>query len=115
LKTIKRKIDNRQRKAKDGRWNLRLYVAGQTPRSLAAISNLRTICEEHLNANYAIEVVDLLESPQLAMRDQILALPALVRFIPEPIKRIIGDLSDIEQVLVGLDLRAKGGHRAKNP
>lgn len=107
LKTTKRKLGNPQRKAAGDKWNLRLYVAGQTPRSLAAIRNLRTICEEHLKDGYRIEVIDLLKSPQLAMGDQILALPTLVRRLPEPLKRIIGDLSNIEQVLVGLDLRTK--------
>jgi circadian clock protein KaiB len=101
------KIGNSQHKAGGNKWNLRLYIAGQTPRSLAAIRNLRTICEEHLDGKYRIEVVDLLKSPQLAMGDQILALPTLVRRLPAPLKRIIGDLSNIEQVLVGLDLRAK--------
>ena len=105
--TRTRKIGNSQQKAGGNKWNLRLYIAGQTPRSLAAIRNLRTICEEHLNGKYRIEVVDLLKSPQLAMGDQILALPTLVRRLPAPLKRIIGDLSNIEQVLVGLDLQAK--------
>jgi circadian clock protein KaiB len=107
LKTTKRKLSNPQRKAAGEKWDLRLYVAGQTPRSLAAIRNLRTICEEHLKDGFRIEVVDLLKSPQLAMGDQILALPTLVRRLPEPLKRIIGDLSNIEQVLVGLDFRTK--------
>ena len=93
---------------KDGQdnWNLRLYVAGQTPKSLAAFSNLKRICEEHLEGgHYKIEVIDLLISPQLAKGDQILALPTLVRKLPEPVRKIIGDLSDTERVLVGLDLR----------
>lgn len=84
---------------------LRLYVAGTTPKSVLALKNLREICEEHLEGRYEIEVVDLLETPQLAQGDQILALPTLVRRLPEPIKRIIGDLSNTERVLVGLDLR----------
>jgi circadian clock protein KaiB len=84
---------------------LRLYVAGQTPRSLAAISNLKRICEEHLNGRYHIEVIDLISHPQLAQGDQILAIPTLVRRLPVPIRKIIGDLSDVERVLVGLDLR----------
>ena len=87
------------------RWELRLYVAGQTPRSLAAFANLRRICEEHLAGQYSIEVVDLLQTPQLAAGDQILAIPTLVRKLPEPVRKIIGDLSDTERVLVGLDLR----------
>ena len=84
---------------------LRLYVAGQTRKSLAAFANLKKICEEHLQGRYRIEVIDLLEHPQLAKGDQILAIPTLVRELPPPIKKIIGDLSDTEKVLVGLDLR----------
>ena len=84
---------------------LRLYVAGQTSKSLAAFANLKKICEEHLCGKYKIEVIDLLENPQLAKGDQILAIPTLVRKLPEPIKKIIGDLSNTERVLVGLDLR----------
>src|SRR5215216_441953 len=86
-------------------WELRLYVAGQTPKSLAAFANLKKICEEHLAGQYEIEVIDLLKHPQLASGDQILAIPTLVRKLPEPIKKIIGDLSNTERVLVGLDLR----------
>ncbi len=86
-------------------WDLRLYVAGQTPRSLAAFANLKQICEEHLAGQYRIEVIDLLENPQLGRGDQILAIPTLVRKLPEPVKKIIGDLSNTERVLVGLDLR----------
>lgn len=86
-------------------WELRLYVAGQTPKSLTAFANLKKICEEHLEGKYRIEVVDLLKNPQLARGDQILAIPTLVRKLPEPIKKIIGDLSNTERVLVGLDLR----------
>lgn len=89
----------------EGTWNLRLYVAGQTPKSLAAFANLKRICEEHLAGKYTIEVVDLLENPRLAQGDQILAVPTLVRKLPEPIRKIIGDLSNTERVLVGLDLR----------
>lgn len=88
-------------------YELRLYVAGQTPKSVAAISNLRRICDDHLNGRFQIEVIDLLEQPQLARDHQILAIPTLVRRIPEPIKKIIGDLSDTERVLVGLDLRPR--------
>ncbi len=84
---------------------LRLYVAGQTRKSLTAFANLKKICEEHLAGRYKIEVIDLLEHPQLAKGDQILAIPTLVRQLPPPIKKIIGDLSDTEKVLVGLDLR----------
>lgn len=86
-------------------FSLRLYVAGQTPKSLAALANLRKICDQHLSGRYRIEVVDLLVNPQLASGDQILAIPTLVRRLPEPIKKIIGDLSNTERVLVGLDLR----------
>ncbi|HIK07031.1 MAG TPA: circadian clock KaiB family protein [Trichormus sp. M33_DOE_039] len=86
-------------------WELRLYVAGQTPKSLKAFANLKKICEEHLEGKYRIEVIDLLENPQLAKGDQILAIPTLVRKLPEPVKQIIGDLSNTEKVLVGLDLR----------
>ena len=89
-------------------WQLRLYVAGMTPKSLTAFANLKRICEEHLDGKYAIEVIDLLVNPQLARGDQILALPTLVRMLPEPVKKIIGDLSDTERVLVGLDIRALG-------
>ncbi len=87
------------------RWDLRLYVAGQTDKSLRAINNLNRICEEHLEGRYSIQVIDLLEQPQLAAGDQILALPTLVRRLPEPVKKILGDLSNQERVLVGLDIR----------
>lgn len=90
-----------------GVWELRLYVAGQTPRALAAFANLKRLCEEHLAGRYAIEVIDLLQNPQLAAGDQILAVPTLVRKLPEPMKQIIGDLSNAERVLVGLDLRPR--------
>jgi circadian clock protein KaiB len=89
-------------------WELRLYVAGQTPKSLAAFANLKKICEEHLGGRYRIEIIDLLENPKLAKGDQIIAIPTLVRKLPEPIKKIIGDLSNTERVLVGLDLRQPG-------
>jgi len=88
-------------------WNLRLYVAGQTPRAIAALDNLKRICEEHLAGKYTIEIVDLLQNPQLARGDQILAVPTLVRKLPEPVRKIIGDLSNEERVLVGLDLRPR--------
>jgi circadian clock protein KaiB len=90
-----------------GEYCLRLYVAGQTPKSLAAIANLKKLCETHLAGRYTIEVVDLLITPQLAAGDQIVALPTLVRRLPPPLKRVIGDLSNTERVLVGLDLRSK--------
>jgi circadian clock protein KaiB len=86
-------------------WDLRLYVAGQTPKSLAALARLKAICEEHLAGRYTIEVIDLLEQPQLAREDQILALPTLVRKLPTPIQKIIGDLSNTERVLISLRLQ----------
>lgn len=89
------------------RWSLRLYVAGQTPKSVVALANLKRICEEHMNGCYEIEVIDLMESPQLAQRDQIVAIPTLVRKLPEPLKRIIGDLSNTDRVLVGLDVQPR--------
>jgi len=88
-------------------WELRLYVAGQTPNSIRAFANLKKIAEEHLKGKYTIEVIDLVKNPQLAAGDQILAIPTLVRKLPEPIKKIIGDLSNTERVLVGLDVRPK--------
>jgi circadian clock protein KaiB len=92
----------------DVHWTLRLYVAGQTPKSLAAFDNLKRLCEERLKGHYSIEVIDLLKNPRLAKDDQILAIPTLVRKLPPPVRRIIGDLSNTERVLVGLDLRQKG-------
>jgi circadian clock protein KaiB len=92
-------------------YELRLYVAGQTNKSLAAFANLEKICEEHLAGRYRIEVIDLLKSPQLAQGDQILAIPTLVRKLPQPIKKIIGDLSDTVRVLVGLDVRPAQGRK----
>src|SRR4026207_1896225 len=86
-------------------YRLRLYVAGQTPKSVLAFRNPKQICEEHLHGHYEIEIIDLLQNPQLAQGDQILAIPTLVRRLPEPIKKIIGDLSNTERVLVGLDLQ----------
>jgi circadian clock protein KaiB len=88
-------------------WELRLYVAGQTTKSITALANLRKYCEEHLKGRYQIEVIDLLKHPQLAEGDQILAIPTLVRKVPEPIRKIIGDLSNEERVLVGLDIRPR--------
>jgi circadian clock protein KaiB len=98
------KTSNTNAKSKQEMWNLRLYVAGQTPKSVTAFANLKKICEEHLKGKYTIEVIDLLENPRLAKGDQILAIPTLVRKLPEPLKKIIGDLSNTERVLVGLDL-----------
>ena len=88
-----------------GKWELRLYTAGQTPKSLAAIKNLKRVCEEHFAGRYEIEIVDLLKNPRLAKDDQIVAIPTLVRKLPEPVRKIIGDLSDTERTLVGLQLR----------
>jgi len=93
---------------------LRLYVAGQTPKSLAALSNLQRICAEHLNGVYDLEVIDLIKNPQLAAGDQILAIPTLVRNLPHPIRKIIGDLSNVDRVLVGLDLRGNS-REAQSP
>ena len=90
----------------EGIWSLRLYVAGQTQKSITVFANLKKICEDHLAGKYRIEVIDLLKHPQLAKGDQIIAIPTLVRKLPEPIKTIIGDLADTERVLVGLDIRS---------
>ena len=90
---------------KEYKWELRLYIAGNTPKSVKALSNLKKYCEEHLKDQYKIEVIDLLVQPQLAAGDQILAVPTLVRKVPVPIRKIIGDLSDEEKVLVGLNIR----------
>jgi circadian clock protein KaiB len=90
---------------KEERWELRLYVAGNTAKSITALNNLKKYCEEHLKGKYKIEVIDLLVQPQLAAGDQILAVPTLVRKVPEPIRKIIGDLSNEEKVLVGLNIR----------
>jgi circadian clock protein KaiB len=86
-------------------WNLRLYVAGQTPRSIRAFSNLKQMCEDRLAGRYTIEVIDLVKQPHLAQGDQIIAIPTLVRKLPEPIKRVVGDLSNLERVLVGIELQ----------
>lgn len=88
-------------------WNLRLYVAGQTPKSMTAIANLKRLCDEHLPGRHRIEVIDLMENPKLARTDQILAIPTLVRSLPNPIRKVIGDLSNSERVLVGLDIRPR--------
>ena len=89
------------------KWNLRLYTAGQSPKSLAALANLKRVCEEHLAGRYSIEVIDLLKNPRLAKDDQIVAIPTLVRKLPEPLRRLVGDLSDTERTLVGLQLRPR--------
>jgi circadian clock protein KaiB len=98
-------VGAKKQKDKAAVWSLRLYVAGQTPRSVAALSNLKRICDSHLAGRYQIEIVDLLLNPKLAAGDQILAVPTLVRKLPVPIKKIIGDLSNDERVLVGLDVQ----------
>jgi circadian clock protein KaiB len=89
----------------EGKWSLRLYIAGQSPKSMTAMTNLKRLCEQHIPGQYSIEVIDLMKNPQLAQVDQILAIPTLVRKIPEPMKRVIGDLSDTERTMIGLDLR----------
>jgi circadian clock protein KaiB len=109
-KTIRRHVSgSNSQRAKI--WQLRLYVAGQTPKSLVALSNLKKICENHLSDRYRIEVIDLLENPRLSSGDQILAIPTLVRKLPKPVRKIIGDLSDTERVLVGLNLLSAGPPR----
>ena len=104
--------NGRKRAAAENEWILRLYVAGQSARSAAALHNLEMICEENLAGRYRIEVIDLLKHPQLARGDQIVALPTLVRHLPPPVKKIIGDLSNKERVLVGLDLRPRVRRKA---
>jgi circadian clock protein KaiB len=96
---------------KNRAWNLRLYVAGQTAKSIAAIANLKRICEQHM-PSYHIEVIDLMQKPQLARNDQIVAIPTLIRKVPQPMKRIIGDLSATDRVLIGLDLVPVEAERA---
>lgn len=102
----------KQTPTRSAEYQLRLYVAGQSARSIAAVSNLKRICDGHLDGRYAIEVIDLLEQPHLAKRDEILAIPTLVRRLPPPIRKIIGDLSNVDRVLVGLDIvnLAQGSH-----
>jgi circadian clock protein KaiB len=100
----KRSKEEKPAKTVDDKWILRLYVAGQTPKALTAFTNLKKICEDQLKGKYSIEVIDLLINPQLGAEDQILALPTLVRKLPVPVRKIIGDLSNTERVLVGLDL-----------
>ena len=97
--------ENLTNKSKEAGWVLRLYVAGQTPKSVNAFANLKKLCAEHLEDKYHIELIDLLENPQLARGDQIVAIPTLVRNLPTPMRKIIGDLSNTDRVLVGLDLR----------
>jgi circadian clock protein KaiB len=101
-------IENRNDPAANEVWQLRLYVAGQTPRSVAAFANLKRICEENLAGRYEIEVVDLIKHPQLAAGDQILAIPTLVRKLPQPLRKIVGDLRDTQRALVGLQIRPAG-------
>jgi circadian clock protein KaiB len=100
-------IDRSETRTETETWNLRLYVAGQSPKSLRAYTNLMRLCEEHLDSRYSIEIVDLLENPQLAAGDEIVAIPTLVRRLPAPMRKIIGDLSDSDRVLVGLQLRPR--------
>ena len=106
----------RKRAAKGGapraEWELRLYVAGQSPQSLAALTNLKKLCEEHLAGKYQIEIVDLLKAPQLSRDDQIVAIPTLVRKLPQPVRKIVGDLSDTVRTLVGLQLRPAAPERS---
>ena len=109
MKSKKENSDKRIKKEKpvkktNDKWVLRLYVAGQTPKAITAFANLKKICEEQLKGKYSIEVIDLLKNPQLGSEDQILALPTLVRKLPVPVRKIIGDLSDTERVLVGLNI-----------
>lgn len=99
-------LTNHASTAENDFWELRLYVAGQTPKSLTAFANLKRYCEEYLAGKYRIEVIDLIEYPYLAQNDQIVAIPTLIRKLPEPVRKIIGDLSNKERVLVGLELRA---------
>jgi len=107
MKTSAARAVRERKNSKEPTWELRLYVAGQTAKSLQASANLKRICEEHLGGRYQIEVVDLMKNPELAKGDQIFALPTLVRKLPEPVRKIIGDLSNTEHVLVGLDLRPR--------
>jgi circadian clock protein KaiB len=94
-----------QNESDNEKWELRLYVAGQTPKSIRAFANLKKFCEEHVSGKYSIEIIDLLKNPKLARGDQIVAIPTLVRKVPQPIRKIIGDLSNTERVIVGLDIR----------
>jgi circadian clock protein KaiB len=112
---VKVRRADRKKTASSDQWILRLYVAGLSARSSAALRNLQGICEEHLAGRYRIEVIDLLKQPQLARGDQIVAVPTLVRHLPPPMKKIIGDLSNAESVLVGLDLRARRRRTGARP
>ena len=103
-----KKITRSARRRPEKSWHLRLYVTDQTPKSLAAFANLKSFCETHLKGRYCITVIDLLKQPQLAKGDQILAIPTVVRRLPKPVRTIIGTLSDVDRVLVGLDLRMAG-------
>src|SRR5579864_6847943 len=105
--TPKKPAEKTAPSTRNGMWDLRLYVAGQSPKSLRAFNNLKEFCEKHLGGKYRIEVVDLIKNPQLAAGDQILAIPTLVRKLPSPIKKIIGDLSSEERTLVGFDMRPR--------
>ena len=105
ISTTRSRSTGSQNKAKTETWALRLYIAGQTPRAIAALTNLKMICEAH-RKEYTIEVIDLLKTPQLAKGDQILAVPTLVKYLPLPVRRVIGDLSDAKRVLAGLDISA---------
>ena len=107
MKTESTKPKSAPRTAESDRYVLRLYVAGQTPKSVHAIANIKKICEENLKGRYELEVIDLYQQPQLAQGEQIIALPTLIRKLPPPLRRIIGDMSNTERVLVGLDLRKK--------
>jgi circadian clock protein KaiB len=107
MKTSAARAVRERENSKERTWELRLYVAGQTAKSLQAFANLKRICEEHLGGRYQIEVVDLMKNPELDKGDQIFALPNLVRKLPEPVRQIIGDLSNTERVLIGLDLRPR--------
>jgi circadian clock protein KaiB len=104
---MRSKATGKRAAAKRETWNLRLYLAGKTARAVTAFENLTKLCEEHLAGRYRIEIIDLLVAPQLAKGDQIVAVPTLVRRLPEPVRKIIGDLSNTERVLVGLDLRPR--------
>ena len=106
-KTNTRRRNKQPVKARTGRWDLRLYIAGQTPKCITAFNNLKLICEEQLKGKYHLEVIDLLKNPRLARDNQILAVPTLVRKLPLPVRNIIGDLSNTQRVLVGLDLRER--------
>jgi circadian clock protein KaiB len=106
--TTVRSVDPPEMAGEPEQWHLRLYVAGQSPKSLRAFANLMALCDEHLDSRYDVEIVDLLENPQLAAGDEIVAIPTLVRRLPAPMRKIIGDLSDSDRVLVGLQLRPGG-------